>query len=127
MTSACELRTPPPATGVSRARGVLGVSTRVSPKTGVLGECLTECLRGPSGCGLWSVQKVSRECPAHLFDTPGICSGHFLERGPKGPGDTLLDTLSGHSGVTFGLKARETPVAGGVLCNMRDHLILLSL
>ena len=40
---------------------------------------------------------MSRECPGHLFDTPGTLSGHFLDspaRGTKGPRDTPWDTPS---------------------------------
>ena len=42
----------------------------------------------PFGPGLWSVQKVSRECsrecPGHPFDTPGTLSGHFSDTPERG-------------------------------------------
>ena len=57
------------------------------------------CLWGPSGPGLWSVQKVSRESPrsvkkvsGHSGDTLGTLFGHSGARGPKGPRDTPRDT-----------------------------------
>ena len=105
-------------------------SVRECPrKPGCLQECPTECLRGPLGPELRSVQKVSRECPRSVWDTFSTLQGHSRDTfwtlrraGPKGPrrhsvgrsrrlpgfrgGDTLgtlPETLS---------RARETPVAG---------------
>ena len=78
-------------------------------------ECPSGCLWGPSGPGLWSVQKVSRECPwsvkrcpGHSGDTLGALFRHSGARGPKGPRDTPRDT----PGTLRARRARETPVAG---------------
>ena len=58
-------------------------------------------LSGPSGpkCPRSVPRRVSRECPGHLFDTPGTLSGHFLDtpeagarRAPETPRGTLQDT-----------------------------------
>ena len=87
------------------------------------GGCPRECppggARGPSGPGLRSVQKVSRECPRSvkkvsrtLRDTLGTLFGHSGRRTfPRTPpifGDTLGDT----PGTLRARRARETPVAG---------------
>ena len=119
------LRTPRPATGVSRAlqaRSVPGVSPRVSPKTGgVRGSVrrgVSGALRAP-GSGVSkkcpeSVPGVSKRCPGQSGDTLGTLFGHYGAQGPKGPGDTPSDTPSdtpgfrghsrGHSADTSGLK-----------------------
>ena len=78
-------------------------------------ECPTGCPRGPSGPGLRSVQKVSRECPGtlsgHFLDTPGTLSGHPVGHSLGHPpfSGTLSGTLRGHFGPEG---TRETPVAG---------------
>ena len=115
-----------PATGVSRALRARSVPESVPENGGCPRECPTGCLRGPSGPGLRSVQKVSPECPGHLFDTPGTLSGHFLDtpepgarRVPGTPRQTLPrtppifgDTLGDTPGTLRARRARETPVAG---------------
>ena len=64
-------------------------------------ECPSGCLWGPSGPGLRSVQKVSRECPRsvkkvsrHSGDTLGALFGQRGARGPKRPRDTPSPTDS---------------------------------
>ena len=82
-------------------------------------ECPTGCPRGPSGPGLRSVQKVSRECPRSVRDTFLTLRGHSRDTfwtlrspGPEGPrghpvghslghppfSGTLSGTLRGHFG-----------------------------
>ena len=100
-------------------RPATGVGPEVSPECprerppkngGCPRECPTGCLRGPSGPGLRSVQKVSRECPEcqkGVPATPGTLSGHFLDspepgarRAPETPRRTLPRTppvFRGHS------------------------------
>ena len=128
-----ELRTPRPATGVSRAlraRSVPGVSPRVSPKTGGVRGSVRRGVPGPFGprapeCPK-SVPRVSPECQkgdtGHSRDTLGTLFGHSGARGPRAPetprrtlprtppvfGDTLGDT----PGTLRARRARETPVAG---------------
>ena len=107
-----EINTPnsaPPPDLLQESLGPFGARPEVSR------ECPSRCLWGPSGPGLQSVQKVSRECPqcpGHLFDTFWL-SGHFFghsgARGPKGPRDTPRDT----PGTLWARRARETPVTGG--------------
>ena len=97
------LRSRRPATGVPRAlraRSVPGVSPRVSPKMGGCArECPTRCSQGPSGPGLRSVQKVSRECPVEQ-STWRIWTGPLRTRdgawtGPASdPGEGLDGTPS---------------------------------
>ena len=78
------LRTPRPAIGVSRP-----LRARVSR------ECPSRCLWGPSGLGLRSVQKVSRErCPRHSGHTLGTLFGHSGARRPKSPKDTPRDSCN---------------------------------
>ena len=107
-----ELRTPRPATGVSRALRARGVPGSVPESVPEKGGCPTEC---PTGCPK-SVPRVSPECLGHLFVTPGRLSGHFLDtpepgarRAPETPrrtlrrtppvfGDTLGDTPRDTSG-----------------------------
>ena len=89
--SSRDLQPPRPAAGVSRAlraRSVPRESPRVSPNTGVSegSECSGGCLRGPLGPGLWSAQKVSRECPRSVFLHPRAYSRDTS--GPKGPRDS---------------------------------------
>ena len=124
------LRTPRPATGVSRAlraRSVPGVSPRVSPKTGGVRGSVR---RGVFGA-LWapgsgvskkcpeSVRGVSKRCLGRSGDTLGTLFGHSGAWGPKGPGDAPSDTPSdtpgfwghsrGHSGDTLGPKGPRDP------------------
>ena len=96
-------RPPPrPATGVSRALRARSVSASVAESVpehrGVSREYPMECLWGPLGPGLRSVQKVSRECPrsvekvsqtlrAHSRDTVWTLRSRGLEwpqRHPEG-------------------------------------------
>ena len=70
-------------------------------------ECLSGCLRGPSGPGLRSVQKVSRECPRSVKKVSRTLRGHSrvtfwtLRRpGPEGP----QRHPEGHSRDTLGPK-----------------------
>ena len=101
------LRTPRPATGVSRAlraRSVPGVSPRVP-------RCPTSPFAPRSG--------VSKRCPESVptFLTlhAGTLSGHFLDTTkPGAPSDTPSDTrrFRGHSrGHSGDNSAQETPVA----------------
>ena len=83
-------------------------------------ECPSRCLWGPSGPGLRSVQRGSRECPRsvkkvsrHSRDTLETLFGHSGAQGPKGPIDTLKDT----PGTLRARRAREAPVAGRGGCN----------
>ena len=103
------LRSRRPATGVSRAlrarRCPRSVPESVPENGGCPTECPTGCPWGPSGPGLRSVQKVSRERPRSVKkcpDTPGTLSGHFLDT----PSDTPSDT------PIFGDTLGDTPVAG---------------
>ena len=93
-------------------------------------ECPTGCLQGPSGPGLRSVRKVSRECALEFQkgvpDTPGTLSGYFLDTPEPGarralqtPRRTLprtppvfWDTLGDTPGTLRARRARETPVPG---------------
>ena len=112
------MRTPWPATGVSRAlraRVFRGMSPRVSPKTGGVRGSVR---RGVSGAlralGSGVFPRVSPECPGHLFDTPGTLSGHFLdtpEPGARraGPGDTGPRRTLPRTPPVFGDTLGDTP------------------
>ena len=86
-------------------------------KSGCPRECLGECLGGPPGPALRSVQKVSESVPGvsrRCPDTPGTLSGHLLdtpERGAQRAPETLPQTLPRtprFSGTLFGtLRARR--------------------
>ena len=118
-----DLRTPRPATGVFQALRARSVPESVHENRGCPRECPTGSLRGPSGPGPQSIQKVSRECPrsvkkcpGHSRDTLGTLFGHSRARGPRAletprqtlprtppvtPGTlsgTLSGTLRGHFG-----------------------------
>ena len=112
------LRSRPPLTGVSRALRARGVPESVRQKCpqeypqnrGCPRECPTRCLQAPLGSGLWSVQKVSSECPQSVQNTL-FALGHTLgtifltlrrpgaRKGLETPRGTLSDTpdFGGHS------------------------------
>ena len=109
------LRAPRPATGVSRARSVPGVSPRVSPKTGCVRESVRQGVSGAlqaPGSGVSkkfpeSVPGVSKRCPGHSGDTLGTLFGH--SGAPETPlSDTPSDTpgFRGHPRGHFGARER---------------------
>ena len=63
-------------------------------RAGVFRECPSGCLWGPSGPGLRSVQKESRECPRVSKRRPEHSGtlGHVLDTLGTPPGDTRTDT-----------------------------------
>ena len=94
---------------------------------GCLRECLAECLQGPSGPGLRSAQKVSRECPRSVEKVFQTLRGHSRDTfwtlrspGPEGPRRHSAGTLPETPRTLLGTppetlrarRARETPVAG---------------
>ena len=97
-------------------------------------ECPTGCLRGPSGPGLQTVQKVSRECPRSVRDTLLRLQGHFLDpsepgarRAPQTPRRTLPRTppvFGDTPGTLWARRARETPVPGRRVPNPLRAMVL---
>ena len=99
------LRTPRPATGVSRplrARSVPRVSPRMSPRVSPkTGGCPRECPTGVSGSLRAPRSGVSKKCPESVPGVWNRCPGHS--------GDAL-GTLFGHSGARGAKGTRKHPV-----------------
>ena len=106
-----ELRTPRPATGVFRALRARSVPGSVPENGGCPTECPTGCLRDPSGPGLRSVQKVSRECPQSVKKVSRTLRGHSRdtpELGARRVPETLRGTLR-RTPPIFGDTPGDTP------------------